>query len=181
MSQSTIFRFRIDLSDIDRSQYQTIDFRLAQHPSESISFLLTRMFAYVLNIDSGLVFSPKGLGEPDEPCISSEDPRGGKELWIEIGNPSARRLHKASKAAKKVKVYTYKNPEPFLHECEKEKVHNLSQIEIFSLDPNFLAELEQALTRNNEWSILRDQESLTVNIGESSYNGELKSISTRRG
>lgn len=176
MSQATIFRFRIDLSDIDRAVYETLDFRLAQHPSESISFLLTRMLAYALNVEAGIEFSAKGLGDPDAPCISSEDPRGGKNLWIEIGNPSARRLHKASKAAKKVKVYTYKNPEAFLRECEKEKVHNLDQIEIFSLKPEFLEDLEQALTRNNEWSVMRDQESITVNIGEESYSGELKSI-----
>lgn len=174
MSQATIFRFRIELSDMDRNLYETLDFRLAQHPSESIPFLLTRMLAYVLNFQSGLDFSPKGLGEPDDPCISSEDPRGGKALWIEIGNPSARRLHKASKAAKKVKVYTYKNPEPFLRECEKEKVHNLEQIEVYSLKPEFLEELEQALNRNNEWSVLRDQDSLTVHIGEDSVSGDLK-------
>lgn len=168
-----LFRFRIELSDIDRSVYETLDFRLAQHPSESIPFLLTRAIAYSLNVEPGLEFSPQGLCEPDDPCISSEDPRGGKKLWIEVGNPSGRRLHKAAKASKLVKVYTYKNPEPLLREMVAEKVHNAERIEVFSLAEDFLAALEQVLERDNEWSLVHDQGSLLVSIGEETIQGGL--------
>lgn len=183
MSQGAVlYRFRLDLSDIERSVYEKLDFRLAQHKSESIPFLLTRAIAYALNVEEGLEFSAKGLGEPDDPCISSQDPKGGIGLWIEVGNPSARRLHKAAKAARRVKVYTYKNPELLLRELEAEKVHNAEQIEIFSLAEDFLAELEEALERDNEWSLVRDQGSLAVHVGEQSYEGSLHlhSLSGRR-
>lgn len=175
MSQgSQLYRFRLELSDIDRSVYEPVDFRLAQHKSESIPFLLTRAIAYALNVEPGLEFSAGGLSEPEDPCISSQDPRGGVALWIEIGNPSARRLHKAAKAARRVKVYTYKNPEPLLREIVAEKVHNAGQIEIYSLAEAFLRELEGALERDNEWSLLRDQGSLTVHIGERTIEGALE-------
>ncbi len=50
MSQGTVlYRFRLHLSDVDRSVYEELDFRLALHPSESLAFLLTRMLAYALN------------------------------------------------------------------------------------------------------------------------------------
>ena len=180
MSQgSVLYRFRLDISDVDRSFYETLDFRLAQHASESIPFLLSRMIAYALNFEDGLNLSLKGLADPDEPCMSSEDPRGGKKLWIEIGSPSARRLHKAAKAAKKVKVYTYKNPEPLLKELEAEKIHHAEQIEIFSINPEFLTKLEAILHRDNEWSLLRDQSSLMISAGEDSIQGELHSHSLK--
>ncbi len=175
MSQGAVlYRFRLDVSDIERSVYETLDFRLAQHKSESIPFLLTRALAYALNVEPGLEFSAKGLAEPDDPCMSSQDPRGGIGLWIEVGSPSARRLHKAAKAARKVKVYTYKNPEPLLRELEAEKVHNGEQIEIFSLKAEFLEELESALERDNEWNLIRDQGTLTIHVGEKTFEGALE-------
>lgn len=132
------------------------------------------MLAYVLNVEPGLEFSSAGLSEPEDPCISSDDPRGGKKLWIEIGNPSARRLHKASKASTTVKVYTYKNPEPLIREMKAERVHNNDAIEIFALAPDFLAELEAKLERDNSWSILHDQDSLMITIGDEIVQGDLR-------
>lgn len=174
MSQgSVLYRFRIEVSDITRSKYESLDFRLAMHASESIPFLLTRMLAYALNYGDGLNFSDKGLAEPDEPCLSSDDPRGGKALWIEIGNPSARRLHKASKASKVVKVYTYKNAEILRREINDEDVHNREKIEIFALSSDFLEELEQILDRDNAWGLLRDGESLMISSSDHTIAGDL--------
>src|ERR1035437_4883643 len=108
---STLYRFRIDLTDIDRGIYQALDFRIAMHPSESESFLVTRVLAYALNTQDNLQFSIEGLGTPEEPCLSAVDPGGGYQLWIEIGNPSAKKIHTATKTSQQVRIYTYKNPE----------------------------------------------------------------------
>lgn len=169
-----LFRFQLSLSDIDRGAYEELDFRLAMHPSESHAFLLTRMLAYALNVQPGLEFSAKGLAEPDEPCLSMPSDRGGLALWIEVGSPSARRLHKASKAAAQVKVYTYKNPEALLREIEAEGVHNAAKLEIFSLAPDFLEQLQARLAKDNSWAVIHNEGSLTVNIGEESMAGELR-------
>src|SRR5258707_1232333 len=93
---ATLYRFRIELSDVDRGVYQPLDFRVAMHPSESPLFLVTRILAFALNTQEGLEFTPTGLSDPDEPCLRIANPRGGLSLWIEIGNPSARKLHKAA-------------------------------------------------------------------------------------
>lgn len=168
-----LYRFRIDLADVTRGTYDTLDFRLAQHPSESAAFLLTRMLAYALNVQPGLEFSSKGLAEPDEPCLSMPSERGGLALWIEVGNPSARRLHKAAKAAARVVVLTYKNPAPLLKEIRAEGVHNAEKLEIFSIEPAFLASLEARLVKDNEWSVLHDEGTLTVSVGDESFACEL--------
>ncbi len=168
-----LYRFKIQLSDVTRGVYEELDFRLAQHPSETPAFLLSRMFAYVLNVQPGLEFSTKGLAEPDEPCLSMKSDRGGLALWIEIGSPSARRLHKAAKASAKLLVYTYKNPAALVKEIEAEGVHNAQKLELYSFAPGFLDQLEALLEKDNEWSVMHDEGSLTVNIGDESIAGEL--------
>ena len=175
MSKATVlYRFHLDVSDVERSVYETLDFRLAMHASESFAFLLTRVIAYALNVQHGLTFSLEGLANPDEPCMSSDDPRGGKDLWIEVGSPSAKRLHKASKAARRVRVYTYKNPEALLEEIRAAEIYQSEKIEIFSLDQDFLERLERMLTRNNTWGIVYDQGNLLVSSGELSEPGDLR-------
>lgn len=176
---TALYRFRIDVSDVDRGFYERLDFRLQQHPSETLEYLLTRAVAYSLCCEPGLEFSKAGLSEPDEPCISSQSPMGGYEQWIEVGSPSARRVHKAAKAAKRLTIFTYKNPEALLRELRNERVHNLEQIEVYSFDGEFLSSLERLIDRDNEWSLVRDGDSLLVTVGEESVAGTLTRHSTK--
>ena len=170
----TLYKFQIELSDIQRGVYETLEFRVAQHPSEALPYMLTRVLAFALNTTEGLEFAPTGLHDPDAAAIFMNDARGDSQMLIEIGNPSARKLHKATKSAKVVKVYTYKNPENLLEEVRNEKVHRAEEIEFFSLSMNFLNELADHLKRDNRWALLVDDGSLSVQIGETSISGELK-------
>ena len=173
----SLYRFLINFSDVDQGAYKTLDFRMAMHPSESNAYLMTRLIAYVLNEREFLEFSPKGLGDPDAPALSAQTPGGQILLWIEIGNPSARKLHKAAKAAKQVKVYTYKNPDLLLEEIRENKVHRAESIEIYALDPKFLETVAGRLERRNSWDILLHDGALSVSVGEKSEVTELLKIS----
>ena len=64
---ATIYRVEIALSDVDRGLYESLDLRLAQHPSESLRYLVTRMLAYALSYEEGIRFSKGGLSSTDEP------------------------------------------------------------------------------------------------------------------
>lgn len=169
----TLYRFQIDLSDIERSIYETLDFRVAQHPSEAMPYLLTRILAFALNSAPELSFAPTGLHDPDAAAINIPEANGGFKLLIEIGSPSARKLHKATKVARAVKVYTYKNPETLMQEIRAEKVHRGEEIEVYSLTPTFLKDLEALLKRDNRWGVLFNDGTITVQAGEASVSGEL--------
>lgn len=171
-SPSTLYRFRIALSDVDRNVYDSLDLRVAKHPSESESYLLTRVLAFALNSASGLEFT-QGLCVPDEPAIRLPDGNGGMGLWIDIGNPAARRLHKAAKAARHVRVYTYKDPENLKRDALGEQIHRASEIEIFALSSTFLSELGGILARDNTWSLIHNEGELVVTTGEISVMGTL--------
>ena len=170
---STLYRFKIELSDVGRSIYESLSFRVAMHASESPPFLLTRVLAYILNYEDGLEFSA-GLSTPEEPAIRLLDSNGAIAKWIDIGNPTARRIHKASKASKNVLVYTYKDPENLKKEVAGEQVHRVEEIEVFSFQSSFLKELEDVLARDNAWTVIHDEGDLIVTSGERTWMGRVE-------
>src|SRR5688572_17902030 len=97
---ATMRTLHVDLSDVDRGKYEHFELRVAQHPSESMRFFWSRVLGYCLSYDEGIQFSKGGLSNSDEAPLAVWHPDGRLETWIDIGVPSAERLHKASKAAK---------------------------------------------------------------------------------
>jgi uncharacterized protein YaeQ len=168
-----LYRFNIELSDVDRNVYETLDFRIQQHPSEIPTYLLTRVLAYALSYQSNLEFSASGLSDPDTPALQAKGDHGSIDLWIEIGNPSAKKLHKAGKTAKQVVVYTYKSAEVLIADIKNNDVHRASDIQIYSFDAKFLASLEKLLQKNNRWSLVLQQAQLDVTIGEQTISTEV--------
>ena len=145
---------------------------MARHPSESVPYLLTRMIAYSLNRKEGLELTD-GLCNPDEPALLVKDLTGIILQWIEVGNPSARRLHKAAKAAKSVRVYTYRNPSILEQELAGEEIYRKDSIEVFSMPPAFLDKLGATLTKHNKWELLHTDGELSVTVGEQMFQTEI--------
>jgi uncharacterized protein YaeQ len=157
---ATVYHLQIDLSDVDRNVYEKLDLRVARHPSETMRYLLTRTLAYALLHDEGIAFSKGGLSDPDEPALSIRDLQGNLRVWIEVGTPSAERLHKASKASPRVAVFTYANPDLLKKAARTKAIHRAAEIEIYALDPAFLDELEAATDRNTTWTLAHTEGTL---------------------
>jgi uncharacterized protein YaeQ len=169
-----LYHFQLDLSDVDQGIYETLDFRLYQHPSEISAYLLTRALAYALSYAPGLEFSGEGLSDPEAPAMRSLGKHGSVDLWIEIGNPSAKKLHKAGKTARQVTVYTYKSAEVLMDDIMKNTVHRAEDIEINALDMKFLNQLEEKLKSNNKWSVLLQQGHIDIGIGDDTVSTEVR-------
>jgi uncharacterized protein YaeQ len=168
--QATLYHLRIELSDVDRGVYESLDLRVARHPSESMPYLLTRVLAYALLYEEGIAFG-KGLSASEEPALWIKDLQGNVRAWIDVGTPSAERLHKASKAAPRVVVYTQHDPRLLVEEARSRAIHKVEQIEVYALDPAFLAELEALTDRNARWTLLRNDGLLFVTVGDKSVSG----------
>lgn len=175
-----LYRFVIELSDVDRGVYTELDFRVAQHPSEIAPYLLSRVLAYALSYQEGLEFAAAGLSDPETPALRALGTFGAIDLWIEIGNPSARKLHKASKTARLVRVYTYKSAEVLIEDIKNNDVHRAEEIEIFAFDSKFLANLEKDLGKNNRWSLLQQQGQLDIGTGKQSHTTEVRKFSVTK-
>jgi uncharacterized protein YaeQ len=125
--------FAIRLEDADRGVREDLALRVARHPSESEESLVTRLLAYCLEYAEGIAFAD-GLAGRDEPAIAVRDLTGALVAWIDVGAPDATRLHRASKAAPRVAVYTHKDPDLLIRQWSKERIHRADQLELYSID-----------------------------------------------
>jgi uncharacterized protein YaeQ len=162
---ATIYVFNIDLADSDRDVYQHLELRVARHPSESEEYFLTRVLAYCFEYEEGIAFS-NGLFAPDEPTIAVRDLTGMLHVWIDVGVPEAARLHRASKAAQRVIVYTHKDPVPWMARIAGERIHRVESLEIYALDRAWLANLASKLERRMAFSLTISEQHVYLSLGE---------------
>jgi uncharacterized protein YaeQ len=150
---ATIYNFDIELADTDRHVYQSLALRVARHPSESEEYLVARVIAYLLEWAEGIEFSRGGVSSPDEPAIAIRDLTGALTAWIDVGAPDAERLHKASKLAGRVAVYTHKDPAQFLRQLAGRKIHNGAALELYAIDRTLITGLAARLERRVGFSV----------------------------
>jgi uncharacterized protein YaeQ len=172
---ATIYVFNIDLADSDRGVYLPVELRVARHPSESEEYLLTRVLAYCLEYTEGIAFS-NGLSEPDEPTLAIRDLTGVLLAWIDVGAPDASRLHRASKAAQRVAVYTHKDPGPWIARIAGERIHRAAAVDIFALDRDWLAKLVTRLERRMRFSLTVSERHIYLTLGEETLSCVLERI-----
>lgn len=170
---STVYVFIVRLADADRNVYESLELRLARHPSESAEFLLARLIAYCLEYTQGIAFS-KGLSDPDEPAIAVRDLTGQLSTWIDIGAPEGARMHKAGKAARRVIVYAHKDVEAWLTRLRGERIHRAEDLEIHVLDRELIAALVSRLERRMNFDLSVSEGTLYVSIGDTTLSGTVE-------
>jgi len=171
---ATMRKFEISLADSDRQIYETLDLRVAQHPSESERYLVARVVARALEHAEGLDFSKGGVSDDDEPALVQRDLRGDLVAWIEIGSPSPDRVHKASKAAPRVAIYAWKNPEQLAEAIRERKVHR--DPELYALPPELLDGVAATLDRTNKWDLAVTGGTLYLTIGDKLFEGNVTRV-----
>ena len=175
---STIHVFTVNLSDTDRGIYETLEIRAARHPSEAEDFLLTRVLAYCLEYCEGIAFAKGGVSDRDEPTLYARDLTGALTLWVEIGVPSADRLHLASKASPRVAVYCHRNARQ-LAALKEAEIHKAESIDVFVLDPAFLQALLKCLDRRMTLDLTVSEGHLYCAVGKTSMDSALQKVSVK--
>ncbi len=104
--KSTIYKFDVNIADMDRHYYQQHSLTLAKHPSETDERLMVRLLAFVMYADEALQFA-NGLSDEDEPDLWQKDLTGAIERWICVGLPDEREIRKACGRAKHVVQVIY--------------------------------------------------------------------------
>jgi uncharacterized protein YaeQ len=170
---ATIYNFDIELADVDRGVYETLNLRVACQPSETPEYLLTRVLAYCLEFTEGISFG-KGLAEPGEPALTVRDLTGTLRVWVEVGSPDAARLHKASLAGPRVVVYTHKEPRLILAQLAGERIHRVEALEIFSLDREMLAGLVARLDRRTTFGLSVSDAHMYITFGNETLSGAIE-------
>jgi uncharacterized protein YaeQ len=173
---ATIYNFDIELSDTDRHVYETLALRVARHPSESEEFLIARVIAYLLEFTEGIEFS-RGVSTPDEPAIAVRDLTGALTTWIDIGTPDAARLHKATKLASRVAVYTHKDPTQFLKQLAGKTIYREDALELYAIDRSLVSALVARLERRVAFTVSVSDRELYMSIGSDQLAGRVVRLS----
>ncbi len=161
---ATLYALTVRLADVDRGVYETLDLRLARHPSETLEYMLTRMLAYCLEYQDGIEFSD-GVCAVDEPAVMVRDLTGRLTAWIEVGAPTAERLHRGSKLAGRAAVYTHRDPAPLLGLLDGAKIHRAADIPVHSFGRGFIEALAGAIDRRTALSVSVTEHQLYVEVG----------------
>ncbi len=167
---ATIHVLEIELADADRGVYESLSLRVARHPSEAEEYLLARVLAYCLEYGDGIAFS-SGLSTPDEPAIAIRDRTGTLLSWIDVGVPDAARVHKASKAAQRVAIYTHKPPEQLLRALAGERIHKAEALDLIAVDRELIAAWVRRLERRMKIALSVSGGQIYLSVGSETLEG----------
>ncbi|MHC2998550.1 YaeQ family protein [Microbacterium sp. HJ5] len=165
---ATIHTFDVSLADVDRGVYDDLTLRVARHPSETDAYMMTRLLAYCLEFEEGIVFS-EGISATDEPAVLVRDLTGRVTAWIEVGAPDADRLHYGSKLAGRAVVYTHRDPAKVMAPWAGKRIHRAEDLVLYSFDPGFIDQTVAGLERRN---------TMTLSVTERQLYLELNGTST---
>lgn len=104
--KSTIYKFDLNIADLDRQYYASHNLTVARHPSETDERVMVRLMAFTLYANEFLQFG-KGLSDDEEPDLWQKDLTGAIELWMDVGLPTEKDIRKACGRAEQVAIVLY--------------------------------------------------------------------------
>ena len=165
---ATVYTATIDLADMDRNVYETLDLRVARHPSETAEYMLVRILAYCLEYQEGIALT-EGVSSGSEPALVVRDLTGRITGWIEVGMPDAERLHRGSKLAGRVAVYTHRDVRQLLGNLNGQRIHRAADIPIRAFDRTLVEEISAHLDRRIAMSLSVTGGELFLTLGDESW------------
>lgn len=171
--KATIYNLNVDLADIDRGTYETLDLCLARQPSETIEYMLMRVLAYCLEYADGIALT-EGVAAGNEPAVLIRDLTGRTTAWIEVGMPDADRLHRGHKLAGRAAVYTHRDVRKLLAQLSSTNVHRFADIPVYAFDPGFVDEVAGLIQRRCAISVSITERELYLGIGGRTFTTSIK-------
>ncbi len=169
---STVHVLDITLSHVDRHVYETLALRVPMHPSESPEYFVARVLAYCAEHAEGIAFS-RGISDPDAPTIAVRDLTGAPISTQVTSAPDAARVHKASKAAPRVVIYTHRDPAMVRRQLAGARIHKAEAIDLVAIDRALIAALVERLDRRMAFEVTITEGQVYVAIGGATLHGEL--------
>jgi uncharacterized protein YaeQ len=162
---ATIYVLTIDLSDMDRGVYETLELRVARHPSETVEYMVVRVLAYCLEYQDGIALT-EGVSSGDEPAIVVRDLTGRITAWIEVGMPDAARLHRGSKLAGRAAVYTHRDVRQLMAQLAGARIHRAAAIVVRAFDRGIVERVGALLERRTSLAIAVSSGELLISIAD---------------
>jgi uncharacterized protein YaeQ len=165
---ATLYVVSIDLADMDRGVYETLELRVARHPSETAEYMLVRILAYCLEYGDGIELT-SGVSSGDEPALLVRDLTGRITAWIEVGLPAPERLHRGSKLAGRAVVYTHRDVRQLMSQLEGATIHRAEEIPIRAFDRVAIETVAEQIDRRSSFALTVSGGELHLAIGERTF------------
>lgn len=167
---ATVYNLDTELADIDRGVYETFAVRMARQPSETAEYMLTRYLAYCLEYVEGIELTEGVAAGGDEPAVVVRDLTGRLTAWIEVGMPGADRVHRGSKKADRVAVYTHRAIAQVLAQLSGQGIHCAADIPVYEFGAGFVAEVAATIDRRASVSVSVTERQLYLEVDGRTFN-----------
>lgn len=172
---TTIYRANVQLADSDRGVYTELRATLARHPSETAERLVTRLLAYALFYEPGLVFT-KGISDGDQPDLWVLDADSRVGLWLEVGLPDVARLTKASRHATRVLLLLSGQRRRVWEGQHLAGLAQVSNLAIWTVEQSLIQQLAESLERSVNWSVTVSGGVVYLSVGNHSRESPLQCL-----
>ena len=170
---STVYKASIELSDVDRGVYESLQATVARHPSETEERLVARLLAFAIFHEPELAFT-KGICAADEPDLWVKGGDGRVRLWVEVGLPEADRIIKASRHAERVALLACGKALASWDQQHMPRLENIGNLTVIGIDQGFSRRAASLLERSINWSVTINEGIIYLTIGEESMEAPIR-------
>lgn len=170
---SKVYKAFLQLSDVDRGIYETLQATVAQHPSETEERLVARLLAYAVFHEPELVFT-KGISATDEPDLWVKRADDRVRLWVEVGLPEPDRIIKASRHSERVALLACGRSLASWDQQQLPKLEKLANLTVISIDQPLIARLAAQLERSIIWSVTITEGTLYLTIADETLESTIR-------
>jgi len=174
--KTTVFKFNIALSDINRNIFDSLNLTVARHPSETDERMLARVLAFCINSEEHLKFC-RGLSASDEPDLWLRTLDDRIEQWIDVGEPDAERIRKASRISSAVKVYSFnaRTRSDVWWQKTRENIKSIN-ISVYRFDWPDMQAVAQQIQRTMSLSVMISGDSLYISTEQGEFEVHLVTL-----
>ena len=176
---ATIYRVTIQLSDLDRNCYESLQATVARHPSETAERLVLRVLAFALCWEPELTFT-RGVASGDEPDLWTIGGDGRVTNWIEVGLPDPERLIKACRHSERAVLVASGAALTRWTAQHLAKLDGVANLTVIGLDQDFLNRVTACLERLISWSLTITDGTLYLGTGGETIETTLLHLSGPR-
>lgn len=172
--QATPYKVSLDISNVDAGIYESVKATVARHPSETELRLTARILAFALFYHEHLKFG-RGLSDTDEAALWQISLSDEIEHWIDVGQPDAERITKASRRAPRMTVLAYGNTRIWWEKTAP-KVAPLRGVNVFALPEAPHSQLASGIDRSIHWGVMVSDGVVYISDGDTQVELPLEGL-----
>lgn len=168
--KATIYKASVSIADMDRHYYEDHSHTIARHPSETDERMMLRILAFAMLAHERLQFT-KGLSSDDEPDLWQKSLSDEIEVWVELGQPTEKRIRQACGKSQECIVISYGgNVADAWWDSLKNKVQRFKNLKVLNVEADKVQNLATFAKRSMMLQMTIQENDIMVSDEENSMH-----------